>query len=113
VVWHVEKMPGDALIPPLLLQPLLENAVYHGIEPSLEPGRNRDQHLPFPRPGASDAVNPYRKDGDHHGGNKMALANIRERLELHFDAEATLMTKVNDSSYQVHIVVPYVTEKNA
>jgi len=43
----------------------------------------------------------------------MALANIRERLALHFDAEATLMTKVNDSSYQVHIIVPYVSEKNA
>jgi two-component system sensor histidine kinase AlgZ len=112
VVWHVEKMPGDALIPPLLLQPLLENAVYHGIEPCAEPGeiviniyRSRDQvHLVL--------VNPYRREGDHHGGNKMALANIRERLELHFDAEATLMTKVNDSSYQVHIIVPYVSEKN-
>ena len=113
VVWHVENMPADALIPPLLLQPLLENAVYHGIEPCAEPGeiviniyRSRDQvHLVL--------VNPYRKEGDHHGGNKMALANIRERLELHFDAEATLMTKVNDSSYQVHIVVPYVNKKNA
>ncbi len=113
VVWHVEKMPGDALIPPLLLQPLLENAVYHGIEPCAEPGEiviniylARDQvHLVL--------ANPYRREGDHHGGNKMALANIRERLELHFDAEATLMTKVNDSSYQVHIIVPYVSEKNA
>jgi len=109
VIWHVEKMPGDALIPPLVLQPLLENAVYHGIEPCAEPGeiviniyRARDQvHLVL--------VNPYRREGDHHAGNKMALANIRERLELHFDAEATLMTKVNDSSYQVHIVVPYVS----
>ena len=113
VVWHVDKMPGDALIPPLLLQPLLENAVYHGIEPCTESGeiviniyRARDQvHLVL--------LNPYRKDGDHHSGNKMALANIRERLELHFDAEATLMTKVTDSSYQVHIIVPYVSEKNA
>ncbi|MHB1293115.1 MAG: sensor histidine kinase [Sulfuricella sp.] len=113
VAWHVEKMPGDALIPPLLLQPLLENAVYHGIEPCTEPGeiviniyRARNQvHLVL--------VNPYRREGGHHAGNKMALANIRERLELHFDAEATLMTKVSDSSYQVHIVVPYVSEKNA
>src|SRR5688572_21765981 len=33
VDWHVDNMPGDARIPPLVLQPLLENAVYHGIEP--------------------------------------------------------------------------------
>ncbi|CAN0427185.1 unnamed protein product, partial [Phaeothamnion confervicola] len=36
--WHIDKMPADALMPPLVLQPLLENAVYHGIEPSVEPG---------------------------------------------------------------------------
>jgi two-component system sensor histidine kinase AlgZ len=32
--WHVDNMPRDALVPPLVLQPLLENAVHHGIEPS-------------------------------------------------------------------------------
>lgn len=113
IAWHVEKMPGDALIPPLVLQPLLENAVYHGIEPCAEPGeiviniyRARDQvHLVL--------ANPYRMDGGHHSGNKMALGNIRERLQLHFDAEASLSTKVNGGSYQVHIIVPYVRESNA
>jgi two-component system sensor histidine kinase AlgZ len=38
----------------------------------------------------------------------MALANIRERLQLHFDAEATLDTRVREDTYQVHIVLPYV-----
>ena len=38
--------------------------------------------------------NPYRADGSHHAGNKMALGNIRERLQLHFDAEASLETRV-------------------
>jgi two-component system, LytTR family, sensor histidine kinase AlgZ len=108
IEWHVDNMPKDALMPPLVLQPLLENAVYHGIEPSIEPGvvsvniyHVRDQvHMVL--------RNPYRKDGNHHSGNKMALGNIRERLALHFDAEASLEARVGDSDYEVHITIPYV-----
>jgi two-component system, LytTR family, sensor histidine kinase AlgZ len=110
IEWHVDNMPKDALMPPLVLQPLLENAVYHGIEPSIDPGvvsvniyLVRDQvHMVL--------RNPYRKDGSHHAGNKMALGNIRERLALHFDAEASLQARVGDSEYEVHITIPYVTE---
>jgi len=111
VEWHVDKMPRDALVPPLVLQPLLENAVYHGIEPRAEPGtiavdiyaRRDTLHLRL--------RNPYEAAGRHHGGNKMALANIRERLALHFDAEATLDTRVGDGSYEVRIALPYVRER--
>ena len=53
--------------------------------------------------------NPYRKEGTHHAGNKMALTNIRERLALHFDYEASLTAKVTEDRYQVHIVFPYRT----
>ncbi len=106
--WHVDNMPKDALMPPLVLQPLLENAVYHGIEPSIQPGvisvniyHVRDQvHMVL--------RNPYPKYGDHHAGNKMALGNIRERLALHFDAEASLQARVGESEYEVHITIPYV-----
>ena len=108
VEWHIDNMPRDALIPPLVLQPLLENAVYHGIEPRTGPGvisinvyLAREQVHAVLR-------NPYEHDGSHHAGNKMALANIRERLQLHFDAEASLSTKVGDDAYQVHIIMPYV-----
>ncbi len=108
VMWHIENMPHDAQIPPLVLQPLLENAVCHGIESSSQPGEisiniysSRNQvHLVL--------RNPYRNEGDHHGGNKMALGNIRERLALHFDAEASLTTQIRDDDYQVHIVIPYI-----
>lgn len=110
LAWYVDKMPLDALIPPLVLQPLLENAVYHGIEPSETGGeitiniyRSGNQvHLQL--------SNPYDAAGNNHHGNRMALGNIRERLALHFDAEARLLIKSTEKQYQVHIVIPYRTE---
>lgn len=112
--WHIDKMPGEALIPPLVIQPLLENAVYHGIEPSSQPGvinvnvfRVRDEvHIDIRNPYASD-------DGHHHAGNKMAMRNIRERLFLHFDAEANLKTAVGSDYYQVHLILPYRSSREA
>lgn len=112
VEWHIDKMPSDAMIPPLVLQPLLENAVYHGIEPRTEPGvvsiniyATRDEVHAVLR-------NPYSSANDHHHGNNMALDNIRERLQLHFDAEASLTQRVSDKEFQVHIVMPYRREKS-
>jgi two-component system sensor histidine kinase AlgZ len=108
VDWDVARLPADALIPPLVLQPLLENAVYHGIEPRSEPGtisiriglEGERMHLVL--------RNPYRPDGSHHAGNRMALANIRERLALHFDAEAGIKTVATVDTYEVRIVIPYL-----
>jgi two-component system sensor histidine kinase AlgZ len=107
VEWHLDNMPGDALVPPLLLQPLLENAVYHGIEPSSTPGIIAINI--FLRRGEVHAIlrNPYKFSGNHHAGNKMAMDNIRERLALHFDAEASLETRASKDSYEVHIRMPY------
>ena len=109
IEWHVDNLPRDALVPPLVLQPLLENAVYHGIEPCSAPGVIAINI--FLRRGEVHAIlrNPYQSSGRHHAGNKMALANIRERLALHFDAEASLECKVNKESYEVHIRMPYRT----
>jgi two-component system sensor histidine kinase AlgZ len=108
VVWRVDNMPRDALVPPLLLQPLLENAVYHGIEPRVEPGEISIDIYSLRNRVHAVLKNPYSREGTHHAGNKMALGNIRERLQLHFDSEATLDTRVGDDTYQVHIVLPYV-----
>ena len=111
VEWHTENMPPDALVPALALQPLVENAVYHGIEPSDKPGvisvniyAARDRLHVVLR-------NPYRASGGHHAGNKMALANIRERLQLHFDVAAELTTRVGDDTYEVRMAMPYVKAK--
>jgi two-component system sensor histidine kinase AlgZ len=108
VVWRIDNMPGDALVPPLVLQPLLENAVYHGIEPRVEPGEISIDIYAARNQVHAVLRNPYAKAGDHHAGNKMALGNIRERLQLHFDAEASLETRMREDTYQVHIIMPYV-----
>jgi len=111
VEWNVKSMPADALVPPLVLQPICENAVYHGIEPSSQPGTVSVNI--FLSKGEVHAVlrNPYRASGgSHHSGNKMALDNVRERLALHFDAEASLESRVLEHAYEVHIRMPYRNE---
>lgn len=110
VVWQIDNMPPDALMPPLVLQPLLENAVYHGIEP-LPEGGQITIHIHADRDGVHLLLsNPYVPQGIHHNGNKMALGNIKERLALHFDAEAKLRSQIADGHYQVHITIPYRRE---
>ena len=112
VDWKIDALPRDALVPPLVLQPLLENAVYHGIEPRSEPG-TISIHVYALRDELHAVLrNPYREASDHHAGNRMALANIRERLALHFDAEARLSVKASDDAYEVRIVMPYVKERD-
>ena len=111
VVWEIEAVPADVDVPPLVLQPLLENAVYHGIEPSGEPGTIR---IGFARKGNELRVwlaNPCAGNGEAVKGNRMALANIRERLALYYDLEARLETReetLPDGSreYRVFIVLP-------
>jgi len=111
VEWHIGNMPADAMIPPLVLQPLLENAVYHGIEPRTELGVVSINIYATREEVHAVLRNPYSRGSDHHAGNNMALGNIRERLQLHFDAEASLTSRVTDDTYQVHIIMPYRREK--
>ncbi len=111
VEWEITDVPADVKVPPLMLQPLLENAVYHGIEPSGESGTVR---IGFARKGDELHVwlaNPCGGMGETAKGNHMALANIRERLTLYYDLEAHLETReavLPDGSreYRVHITLP-------
>ena len=111
VAWHISKMPADALIPPLVIQPLVENAVYHGIEP--QPGGGEISLNIYL---SADKVhiivrNPIATEASHHKGNRIALDNIRERLLLHFDLDAQLKLEPLGAVYQVHIVIPYTRER--
>ncbi|MDR3221660.1 MAG: histidine kinase [Candidatus Accumulibacter sp.] len=110
VEWEIADVPANVTVPPLVLQPLLENAVYHGIEPSGEPGTIR---IGFARKGDELHIwltNPS-TGGESIKGNQMALSNVRERLSLYYDLEARLETREETlpggaREYRVLIVLP-------
>jgi two-component system sensor histidine kinase AlgZ len=110
VDWKIQDVPDDVLIPPLLLQPLLENAVYHGIEPLPQGGsilialrRSGDElHLKVENPCTVSTGPPHR-------GNRAALRNIRERLDLLFDVEARYQVESGKDFYRVEIIFPCVS----
>jgi len=107
VRWRVEEMPLRALIPGLTLQPLVENAIYHGIE-SLPEGGVVDIH--GERSGddliirVSNPVPPGTVAGRR--GNQVAVQNIRDRLELAFGGRAELQISQVDEQYQVTLRFP-------
>jgi len=107
VHWNIGGAPKHAMVPPLFLQPLVENAVYHGVEPGKGPGiieidiARRDDRL------VMRLANPYHPQHQHRQGNRIALANIKERLALHFDAEATLTSGTVGERYEIHVDLPY------
>ena len=109
VNWATDPADESALVPPMLLQPLVENAVYHGIEPGVGAGtieiriRREGERLHI------QLVNPYHPEHHHRQGNHMALANIRERLQLHFDVEASLETRVDGDRFRIDMALPFRT----
>ena len=107
ITWELDAAPSDALLPPLVLQPLLENAVYHGIEPRAEGGVLRLR-------GRCDAdacevriENPLAPPGGaREGGNRMALDNIRERLRAFFGREGLLAAAEQGGAFVVTLTLP-------
>ncbi|MDR0250031.1 MAG: histidine kinase [Burkholderiales bacterium] len=109
VDWNIKSMPADAIVPPLVLQPLLENAIHHGVETSSVGGMISVNIFSVRDEVHAILRNPYCPGNErHHRGNRIAVANVRARLALHFDAEAGMSAKViNDETYEVHIRMPY------
>ena len=112
VEWRAVDAPGNARVPRLLLQPLVENAVRHGIEPLAEGGtvaitvRATDGALVFevenprPLPGSAVAGEAVVE------GNRMALANIRQRLELSYGTKAALAVHEEADRFAVMVRIP-------
>ena len=106
--WELDAAPMDAMLPALVLQPLLENAVYHGVEPGTGTG---DVLVRIERRGDRVLMrieNPWLEpSAGSRAGNHMALDNIRERLMLFFDDEARLASSRDGARYRVDIDIPY------
>jgi two-component system sensor histidine kinase AlgZ len=108
VDWHTESLPGQALVPGLMIQPLLENAIYHGIEPRAEGGTvtitgeiNAGLITVVVR-------NPLGAGPQQRDGNRLALANIRERLELMYGERALMKSGTFDGEYIVTLRFPLI-----
>lgn len=107
VRWDVGDLPMRALIPSLTIQPLIENAIYHGIE--LLPdggevtvvGRRDGKFLTI------DVSNPVADNVERKkDGNKMALSNIRQRYELAYGNSANVSIEDGGDRYTVRLRFP-------
>ena len=89
VDWQVDGLPMDAPVPALILQPLLENAVYHGIEPLGKGGTIRVAGKLEGRRVTLTIDNPVAPQlRARRVGHRIGLDNVRQRLELMFPGEA-------------------------
>lgn len=107
VRWNVADLPMRALIPSLTIQPLLENAIYHGIE--LLPdggevvvnGKRDDNDLVI------TMTNPVATGTERaKSGNKMAMSNIRQRFELAYGHRAAVDVDQSDDAFTVSLRFP-------
>ncbi len=114
VRWQVASLPADAIVPSLMLQPLLENAICHGIEPLpgggtvVVDGRCDDEDV------AIEISNPVSETARSvRSGNRMALDNIRQRLELAFPGRARVDVQDAGDEYRVTLRFPVVHDPDS
>ncbi|MFQ6006106.1 MAG: sensor histidine kinase [Woeseia sp.] len=107
VRWDVEELPMRALMPSLTLQPLLENAIYHGIELLPDGGEvtisgvRKDRNLEIRIRNPVPANQPGQT-----AGNRMALENIRQRFDLAYGAKAAVSVEESDDEFNVRLFFP-------
>jgi two-component system sensor histidine kinase AlgZ len=105
VLWSLDPDAGTAKLPPLLLQPLVENAVKHGVEPS---DSGADIHIVTDRRRNSVVIKVTNSvpAGQGEPGHGVALDNVRDRLRLLHDVQGQFQATFKDGTYQVRIEIP-------
>ena len=105
--WDIGDLPMRARIPSLTIQPLIENAIYHGIEllpdggDVVVTGKRDGKNLQI---SVSNPVAPGKSR--NKDGNKMAMANIRQRFELAYGHRASVEVADRDNRYTVTLKFP-------
>jgi two-component system sensor histidine kinase AlgZ len=105
VQWSIDDLANNARLPPLILQPLIENAVKHGVEPS---ANGADIKVSTERRGSRVVIkvsNTLPVTQSTHGSG-VALDNVRERLGLLHDVQAQFQTGVRNGLFQVRMELP-------
>jgi len=108
VKWHMPYDDIEVSLPALTLQPLVENAIYHGVEPLAEGGVidiTIDRENEYTRIVISNPLLEDRTE-QHREGNQMAVDNIRERLAIAFSGEATMQQVEDDDRFTVTLKLP-------
>jgi two-component system sensor histidine kinase AlgZ len=105
VTWDLDAQAAPARMPPLLLQPLVENAVRHGVEPSAEGGAIRVRTRVKNGRAVVSIANSLPATASRPG-NGIALKNVRERLRLMHDVAAHFDARRGPDAFHVQVVVP-------
>jgi len=105
VEWSVDEAASKARLPPLILQPLVENAVKHGVEPSPEGAIVR---ISTKRRGSVVVVKVTNTvpAGSGRRGHGLALDNVRQRLTLLHDVEGRFQSALVNGVFQVRLEIP-------
>lgn len=105
VEWRLHEVPESVRIPLLTLQPLIENAIYHGVELRLEPSLVRISVDYNGHEVVIIMTNPMGK-AVHARGNRMAIANVRQRLQAHYGEAAKLTTHADEDLFTTYLSYP-------
>jgi len=105
VEWSLDPLADNALLPPLLLQPLVENAVKHGVEPSDSGAQIK---VTTQRRGTVVVIKVTNTvpAGQGPRGAGVAQDNVRDRLRLLHDVQAQFKAVLKDGVYQVRMEIP-------
>ena len=102
-----DSLSLSTLVPALILQPLVENAIYHGVEPLTSGGTVRIEIESTLRDVLFTITNPKPRVRDpRRPGNKMAQDNIRQRLQLAYGDLSKMKIRETDKDYSISFNIP-------